>query len=70
MSLQGPSGRLAALTVDLMRHWEQTRAAWRDARGAAFEKQTVDVIRACAGAAVGAMQELDELMRKIGRDCE
>lgn len=70
MSLQAPSGRLAALTVDLVRHWERTRAYWRDARGEAFEKHTVDVIRASAGAAVGAMQELDELMRKIGRDCE
>ena len=70
MNLQGPSGRLAALTADLVRHWEQTRPLWRDAKGEAFEKHTVDVIRAGAGAAVDAMQELNELMRKIGRDCE
>jgi hypothetical protein len=70
MSLQGPSGRLAELTVDLVRHWERTRPFWRDAKGETFEKNTVDAIRSCAGVAVGAMQELDELMRKIGRDCE
>ena len=70
MSLSGSGSRLSALTVELVRQWEQTRPHWRDARAEAFERQTVETIRSCAGAAVSAMQELDELMRKIGRDCE
>ena len=70
MSLEGQGGRLAALTSDLVRHWERTRPCWRDARGEMFEKRTLDPIRNGVSATVGAMQELDELMRTIRRDCE
>lgn len=70
MSLEGPGGRLSALTVELVRRWERTRPHWRDAKAEAFEKQTVEAIRSCAGVTVGAMRELDDLMCKIRRDCE
>ena len=70
MSLEGQGGRLAALTADLVRQWERTRPFWRDARGELFEKRTIAAIRDGVSATVGAMQELDELMRTIRRDCE
>lgn len=70
MSLEGQGGRLSALTSDLVRHWERTRPYWRDARGELFEKHTIAAIRDGVSVTVNAMQELDELMRTIRRDCE
>ena len=70
MSLEGAGGRLSTLTVELMRNWERTRAAWRDSRGEAFGKHTIEAIRAGSSAAVDAMQRLNEMIRTIRRDCE
>ena len=70
MSLEIQCGKLAAVTVELTRQWEQTRPYWLDAKCEAFEKDTLDTIRSGVNATLEAMRKLDELMRQIRRDCE
>ena len=70
MTIGGNAGRLAMLAAELSRKWQQTRPYWRDAKSQSFEKDYVNLILASVNGAIEAIQQLDEIITRIRRDCE
>ncbi|MFT4690881.1 MAG: hypothetical protein ACKVHO_15725 [Verrucomicrobiia bacterium] len=70
MSLNASRNQLVAITKDLHNNWEQTRALWRDQKAADFERLYMRDVESAVSSAVNVMQELDELIQQVKRDCE
>ncbi len=70
MSLSANKARLSELTRDLLLRWADTRQGWTDARGAAFEQDYLRELKANVDEAVSSMDELEELLWKMRRECE
>lgn len=70
MSLSATRPRLDLLTQDLLRAWEETRNAWRDAKAQEFESTYLDELRARVDKAGSALDKLAALLSKVRQDCE
>lgn len=70
MNLSGNKSRLAALTKELALQWEQTKNYWRDSKGAEFEHKYIEELLVRVEKAGIVIDKLDELLRKVTKDCE
>lgn len=70
MNVAANGKNLAALTQQLLRQWEQTRAQWHDVKSVEFEQQYLVELTAQAHKAGIAFEELDKLLAKVQKDCE
>ena len=70
MSLSASKTRLAALTKELSVNWRETKESWRDAKSADFEQNYLQELFDSVDAAVGVMDQLDKVLKKIRTDCE
>lgn len=70
MSIKASAGGLMQAVKDLMLQWEQTQAAWNDAKSQEFARKFLEEIPGSATRAVSVMEELDGLLRKVKSDCE
>ena len=70
MSIASYANKLLLLTTELSRQWHRAGSAWTDAKSQEFEKEYVDPILTGVNAAAAAIQQLDELVRKVRHDCE
>ncbi len=70
MSLAASRSRLMALTRDLAHQWQSTRDTWTDAKRAEFERTFLVNLFAAADRAGGALEQLDEVVNRVRRDCE
>lgn len=50
--------------------WEQTHASWRDQKSQEFAQQYLSELPYRISQAAEVIQELDEVMKKIRRECE
>lgn len=70
MSLGSSRARLTGLTRELSVHWKETRESWDDAKRAEFETRYLQDLMAGVDRALAALEELDELVGKVRKDCE
>lgn len=70
MSLSGNKSRIIALTKDLSVKWENTRTHWSDARSREFDERFMQELMQRTEKAVTMIDKLDELLRKVRKDCE
>ena len=62
--------RLSALTKELWNHWQQTRASWRDLKSQEFEQRYLGELTASVDRTVAVIEQLDNIIAKIKKDCE
>ena len=70
MSLGGSKARLVGLTKELSLKWEETRNYWRDAKAEEFERKYLQELFIGVDKTVGVVEKLDELLKKVQKDCE
>lgn len=70
MSLSASKTRLAGLTKELSVNWREAKESWRDAKAQEFEQNYLQELFDSVDAAVGVMDQLDKVLKKIRTDCE
>jgi len=70
MNLSGNKSRLSALTKELALQWEQTRNYWKDSKSTQFEHKYIEELLVGVDKAVMVIEKLDELARRVQKDCE
>ena len=70
MSLAASRSRLNALTRDLAARWEGTRDSWNDDQRDEFERRFLRPLFAAVDKADTALEQLDELVAQVRKDCE
>ncbi|MBG87650.1 MAG: hypothetical protein CMO80_12215 [Verrucomicrobiales bacterium] len=70
MSLSASRTRLVAITKDLRRNWESARGAWRDEKCIEFDQLFMSDIESSVNTAVTVMQELEDVIQQVKKDCE
>ncbi len=60
---------LGAAMKDLREHWERSSMSWRDRARAEFEKNFIDQLVPSVRAASNAVQQIEELLRQVQREC-
>ena len=70
MSTRQSAGNLAQALKELSIEWERTREVWRDVKANEFERKYLDPLPHEVTRAVGVVEELDALLRKVKHDCE
>jgi len=70
MSLSGNSTRLATLTRELLNHWGNTKAQWRDLKSEEFERHYLAELVASVDRSVSVIEKVDKLITKVRKECE
>ena len=70
MSASGSKSRLLGASKELALKWEETKDCWRDEKSAEFERKYLQELFVAVNRAVGVMEKLDELLKKVRSDCE
>jgi uncharacterized protein YukE len=70
MSMSASKGRLAALTKELARQWDETKECWRDAKSQEFEQRYMNELLAGVNRTLASMDELGKVITKVEHDCE
>ncbi len=70
MSATGSKGRLMGAAKELALKWQETKNYWRDEKSADFELKYLSELFLGVDKAVGVMEKLDELLKKVRTDCE
>ena len=70
MSGQGSAGNLALASRTLNLNWEKTKDHWRDSKSSEFEQKYLADLPGQVAAAITAMEELEQLIKKVRTDCE
>ena len=70
MNTNSSGVRLAGLTKELLRRWQQTREYWRDDKAREFEERYLLELESTVNAAVSGIGHLERVMSKIRSDCE
>ncbi len=64
------ASRLGMVTKELLIHWQQTRENWTDAKSLEFERKYLEELKAGVDKAVTVIEQLENLLTKIRKDCE
>jgi hypothetical protein len=70
MSMAGSKARLVGLTKELSLKWDGTKTYWRDAKAQEFERKYLQEIFLGIDKTVTIVEKLDELLKKVRKDCE
>ena len=70
MSVRSSASNLAQAVKDLSLHWQQARSSWRDAKSIEFEETYLQDLTPHVSKTATAIEELDNILRKIKSDCE
>jgi hypothetical protein len=70
MSLMDSKGALSRAVKDLLFRWEQVKEVWSDDQSAAFERTFLVLIEQDVRAAMGALDQMNQVLQKIESDCE
>ena len=57
-------------TRELSRKWEHTKQFWRDTKSAEFEQEYLAGLISDVERAVPILEELDNIISKVRRECE
>lgn len=64
------ASRLAMVTKDLLIQWQQTKEHWADVKSLEFERKYLEELKAGVDNAVTIIEQLENLLTKIRKDCE
>jgi hypothetical protein len=70
MNLSANKSRLTGLTREISLRWADTKNHWRDARSAEFEQRFMQELLPRVNKAATAIEKLDELFKRVRKDCE
>jgi uncharacterized protein YukE len=70
MNLSGTKNRLTALTKELAVQWDETKNHWRDAKTQEFERRYISELYVNVDRTVTALEQLNEILNKVSKDCE
>ena len=70
MHLSGTKNRLVTLTKELAVQWSETKNHWWDAKTREFERQYIAELFVNVDRTVTAIEQLDEVLNKVRKDCE
>jgi hypothetical protein len=70
VNLGGSKSRLVGATKELSLQWHQTKNQWRDARSREFERRYIQELQVNVDKAVAVIELLDEVLKKVRKDCE
>ena len=70
MSMGGSKARLVGLSKELSLKWEDTKNYWRDAKAQEFENKYLQELFAGVDKTIGVVEKLDELLKRVQKDCE
>jgi hypothetical protein len=70
MNTRTSAANLAQAMKELSLAWQRTRADWRDAKSIEFDDRYLEVLPQHVARATSAMEEIDNLMKKVRSDCE
>ena len=70
MSARSSAANLVQAMKDIKRQWEETTSHWRDVKSLEFERKYLEDMPDHIARAVGVMQEIDELLKRVRSDCE
>jgi len=70
MSLNANKGRMIGLTKEISLRWADTKNHWRDARSAEFERRFMQELTPRVNQATTAIDKLEELFKRIRKECE
>jgi hypothetical protein len=70
MSMSGNQGRLVGLTRDIVLEWTETKNYWHDAKSEEFERRFMDELSIHVNRAVMVLEQMEELLKKVRKDCE
>ena len=70
MSASASASHLIQAMKELSLEWEQTKSSWRDVKSREFEEEFLAALPQDIGKAAGAMEEIEDVLKKIRNDCE
>ena len=70
MSSRASATNLIQAMKELSREWEQTKSYWRDVKSQEFEANYLSDLPQDIGGAASAMEEIENVLQKIRKDCE
>jgi hypothetical protein len=70
MSVKSSRGSLAKAVRDLHVSWHQTQNYWRDDKAKEFDEKYITPLPDAINSASSIIEELDQILTKIKRDCE
>ena len=70
MSVKSTRGMLTNAVRDLNTRWSQTKNYWNDAKAREFEEKYIKPLPDALNSAASIIEELDQVLSKIRRDCE
>jgi hypothetical protein len=70
MNLSGTKNRLVSLTKGLAVQWSETKNHWWDAKTQEFDRRYMTELFVNVDRAVTAIEQLDEILNKVRKDCE
>ncbi len=70
MSLHSSRSRIAGLSKELNRQWQDTQQVWRDGKAKEFDSSYMQPLFDNVDNALAAMEDLDKVLKKLRQDCE
>lgn len=70
MSLNADKSRLMALTKNISLRWIETQNHWRDVKSEEFDQRFMQELFPNVNKATAAIEKLEELLKKIRKECE
>jgi hypothetical protein len=70
MGMHEGRARLGKSVRELLGRWAQTRTHWNDAQAKAFETRNLVPLEMDLRQAVGAMDQMAQVLQQIRRDCQ
>ena len=70
MSLTDSKGALSRAAKDLFARWNDVKGVWADAQSEEFEKTYLIQIEQDVRSALGALDQMNQVLQKIEHDCE
>ncbi len=70
MNFSGDKSRLLGATKEFKLQWERTKEGWHDVKSAEFEQRYVEELIANVNRTILIVERLDELLKKVQKDCE
>ena len=70
MSLMDSKGMLSGATKDLLARWNDVKTVWSDVQSQAYEETYIFKIEQDVRSALGALDNMSQVIQRIESDCE
>jgi len=70
MSTQGSAGNLSGALKELSMRWQETKTHWHDVKSREFDRTYLEKLPNDVGRAMGVIEEIGTLLKKVRHDCE